>query len=176
MRNRITANFYTETKIIWNGSEHLDVRNDEGTLFSQGHYKTKILPADLPEWYVHGRYYRNFGFLSAKDVKDLYYRPTFFTNHFLKDGLLFISYGEKIVPNQDVLKITGYDERICGCEIIVFLKATEKYSDYEISEIKVEIENKRQWLEKHFPDDYEHEIGCKSLFQDLPFIIAISSF
>ena len=57
MGKRIKANLYTETKIIWNGYEHLAVRNDDGTLFSQGHYKTRILPADLPEWYVYGRYY-----------------------------------------------------------------------------------------------------------------------
>ena len=74
MSKRITANLYTETRIIWNGYEHLAVRNDDGTLFSQGHYKTHILPADLPEWYVYGRYYRNFGYLSAKGVRHLHYQ------------------------------------------------------------------------------------------------------
>ena len=166
MGKRIKANLYTETKIIWNGYEHLAVRNDDGTLFSQGHYKTHILPADLPEWYVYGRYYRNFGYLSAKGVRHLHYHPNFITNHFPKDDILFISYSEKIILNEDVLKIAGYDERICGSEIIAFVIAAEKYSEYDVSEIKEAIKNKSQWLKEHFPDDYEREVGCQPLFQE----------
>lgn len=166
MGKRITANLYTESKIIWNGYEHLTMRNDDGTLFSHGHYKTHICPVDLPEWYVYGRYYRNFGYLSAKGVRNLYYHPNLFANHFLKDDFLFISYREKIIPNMDLLKVSGYDERVCGREIITFLIAAEKYSKYDISEIKAAIKNKSQWLKEHFPDDHEREVGNNPLFQN----------
>lgn len=92
--------------------------------------------------------------------------PEFFTNHFLKDDFLFISYSEKIILNEDVLKIAGYDERICGPEIIAFVIAAEKYSEYDVSEIKATIKNKSQWLKEHFPDDYVREVGWQPLFQE----------
>lgn len=51
-------------------------------------------------------------------------------------------------------------------KIIAFLIAAEKYSKYDISEIKAAIKNKSQWLEEHFPDDYEREVGNNPLFQN----------
>ena len=36
---------------------------------------TKIKAKDLPEWYVHGRFYKRFGYLSSKGVVDLHYIP-----------------------------------------------------------------------------------------------------
>ena len=158
MGKRIKANLYTETKIIWNGYEHLAVRNDDGTLFSQGHYKTHILPADLPEWYVYGRYYRNFGYLSAKGVRHLHYHPNFITNHFLKDDFLFISYNTLISENPEANSIidmyTGYDERIYGNEILDFLKAAKRHSAYDISGIAQQIQDKADWLPQAFPDEF----------------------
>lgn len=143
MRKRIAANLYTHTKTIWRNSQQALIYEDEGYLFSQGKYKTKIMPEDLPEWFVSGYFYRHQGYLSAKGVKYLVYKPNFTFNHMFKDDFLYISYNRAIAPvdqNDSVFKFEGFDEHIWGSGIVDFLKAAEKYSNYDISQIKVAIE------------------------------------
>ena len=159
MPNKIAANLYTETKTLLHDHGCVTIRGEGGNLFSQGRYKTKILPSNLPEWYVRGRYYKHFGYLSAKGVQHLYYRPNLFTNHMFEDDFLFISYNREIVPNEDILQITGGDEYNYGWNIVDFLKMVEKYLACDISSIKAEIEQKRLWFKEHFPEDYTCEIG-----------------
>ena len=81
---------------------HRYVRDPEGYLFADGVYPTKVKPEDLPDWYVYGRYYKCFGYISAKDVKHMVYVPNKTFNHMFKDDMLYISYQEEIseVPNQ----------------------------------------------------------------------------
>ena len=67
-QKRVTQNCYT-------GSLHavkylFDRHKDEnGYLFSNGRYKTRIKPNDLPDWFVKVYMYRDDVYLSAKDVK-----------------------------------------------------------------------------------------------------------
>lgn len=75
---------------------------------------------------MRGRYYKQFECLCSRGVRDLYYRPDFYSNRFLKDDFLFISYHQKIILHQELLKIAGADEHVCGREIIAFLNAAEK--------------------------------------------------
>ena len=165
MQNRVTAHLYTETKTVLRNHKYEMIYGEDGTLFSQGRHKTKLRPSDLPEWYVRGRYYKHFGYLSAKGVRHLYYRPNLFTNHMFKDDFLFISYDCEIIPNEDILQITGSDEYIYDWEIVDFLKTAEKYSGCDISNIKAEIEQKRVWFKEHFPEDYVREVGaCDSIW------------
>ena len=63
------------------------ITNEDGTLYA-GNQKTKIKPEDLPEWYIYGRYYKCFGYMSAKGITDMVYLPSRFSNHFLKDDCL----------------------------------------------------------------------------------------
>lgn len=96
------------------------IQNDDFTLFS-GHHKTKIKEEDLPEWYVFGRYYKLWGFLSTKGITDLRYIPNLWINHFLKDDCLLISYSGKIEEHPDSIgfeKYSGVDERVWGNEIL----------------------------------------------------------
>ena len=65
MSSRFKNTLYTIEDIKYIDGQHRYVRNDDGTLFS-GHYRTKIKPEDLPEWYLYGRYYKRFGYMSAK--------------------------------------------------------------------------------------------------------------
>ena len=106
----------------------------------------KIKIDDLPDWYVFGRFYKHWGYLSAKGVKSLVYEPNRFSNHMFKDDFLYISYDAQIVPNPDRQttwhKYTGFDEYIYGSAIISFLRAAEQYSGYDITEIKAQIEEK----------------------------------
>ena len=172
MNKRITANLYTETKTIWKNREHVIIRNDDGALFSQGQYKTKIFPSDLPEWFIEGNYFRHRGYLSAAGVKHLLYDPNLFTNHMFKDDFLYISYDKPIVPlsperrPQSVFKFGGFDEYIWGWNIVSFLKAAEKHSNYDITDIKMQIEKKRQWFENTYPDFYRLECGTQDVFWD----------
>ena len=119
------------------------VKDENGYLYADGIYPTRIKPEDLPEWYVYGRYLKCFGYLSAKGVRHMIYRPNMVFNHMFKDDS-FEHY-------------TGYDIAIGGVYIVSFLKAAEQYSGYDISEFKVQIEEKRLWLKNAFPEDYKHE-------------------
>lgn len=164
---RKLANLYLVYHYAWDKKQHSHVRKEDpdGYLFSHGQYKTKIRAEDLPEWYVYGYYYKCHGYLSAKGVKHLVYRPNKCWNHMFKDDFLFISYDKSITHTTDsILDYTGHDEHIYGGFIVKFLKAAEKYSGYDISEIKAQIEDKRLWFKENYPGDYAHEVP-----QDKPF-------
>ena len=119
----------------------LCVENEDGYLFSQAIYPTKIKAEDLPEWYMYGRYYKCFGYLSAKGVVDMKYVPSRYSNHFLKDDFLFISYNSMISENPEANSVidmyTSYDERINANEILDFLKAAKRHSEYDLSLIHI---------------------------------------
>ena len=70
------ANFYScyDYKYDAKLREFVRIESSEGYLLSSGkyrQYKTKILPSDLPEWYVYGYFYKRHGYMSAKGIKDL---------------------------------------------------------------------------------------------------------
>jgi len=166
MSKKITAHLYTETKTVWKNCQHVIICNEDGALFSNRCYKTKILPSDLPEWFVEGNYYKNQGYLSAKGVKHLLYDPNLHTNHMFKDDFLYISYDKPITTvdgERGVFKFEGFDEYIWGWNIVKFLKAAEKYSGYDITGIKEQIEKKRQWFENTFPEFYRSECGTPNI-------------
>lgn len=155
---RFHSNLYTVQKIVLRDHQHQYMENEDGYLFAQGIYPTKIKAEDLPEWYVYGRYYKCFGYLSAKGVVDMRYEPNQYSNHFLKDDFLFISYHTPIAEQPEAgnafEKYSGYDERICGNAILRFLKAARKYSAYDIAEIVQMIQNKAEWIRQTFPEEY----------------------
>ena len=155
---RFRSNLYTVQKIVCTEGRHIHVEDKDGYLFAQAIYPTKIKAEDLPEWYVYGRYYKCFGYLSAKGVVDMKYVPSKYSNHFLKDDFLFISYNTPISENPETSGIidayTGYDEQIYGNVILSFLKAARKYSAYDISEIAQMIQDKADWIVQTFPEEY----------------------
>lgn len=53
MSTRFKNTLYTIEDFKCVGGHLRYVTNEDGTLFS-GHYRTKIKPEDLPEWYLHG--------------------------------------------------------------------------------------------------------------------------
>ena len=150
--SRFKSNLYTVERRVWKNRELRLIHNEDFTLFS-GHHKTKIVEEDLPEWYVFGRYYKMWGFLSTKGITDLRYIPNLWINHFLKDDCLLISYGGKIEERPDSIdfdKYSGVDERVWGNEILDVLKGAEKFSGYDIAPIVEQIsEKKRIFIENH---------------------------
>ena len=125
------ANFYLcyDYKYDSNLREFVRIESPEGYLLSPRKYrtyKTKILPTDLPEWYVYGYFYKRHGYMSAKGVKYLAYRPQKHWNHMFKDDFLFVSYDKPITHTGDtVMSYKGHDELIYGGMIIDFLLAAE---------------------------------------------------
>lgn len=154
--SRFKSNLYTVERYIWRNHERHRICNEDYTLFS-GHYKTKIVEEDLPEWYVYGRFYKMWGFLSTKGITDMLYIPNLWVNHFLKDDCLLISYGGKIELNPDdesYDKYIGVDERVWGNEILNVLKGAEKFSGYDISAIVEQIREKKRVLIENHPREF----------------------
>ncbi len=159
--------------------KHIDgricyVTNEDGTLFSD-HYRTKIKPEDLPEWYLYGRYYKRFGYLSAKGITDMVYLPSHFSNHYLKDDCLLISYGGSITetsnPNISTYeRFQGWDERVWGNEIITILRGARKYSGFDIAPFIEQLKQKKEYMIAEFPDLHDPErwnrINVDDLFSE----------
>ena len=113
----------------------------------------------LPEWYARGRYYKRWGYLSVKGITDMKYIPNRFTNHFLKDDFLLISYGgtlvEKEAPRGSTLdRYDGVDEFVFGNEILTILKGAREFSNYDITPIIEQIKDKVQMLAEKYPEDF----------------------
>ena len=153
MRNRFWRRLYTiqEIKLV---DGHLRyVTNEDGTLFADI-YRTKIKPEDLPEWFLYGRYYKRFGFLTAKGITDLLYIPSRFSNHYLKDDYLLIAY-----------------EMVWGREIITILKGAKKYSGYDIGPFLTKLKWKKSWLQATYPDEFgpdKWDNDVDKLFEEEP--------
>lgn len=155
---RFKSNLYTQEKYVYRNKRWQYVSDDNDYLYSQSIYPTKIKAKDLPDWYVYGRYYKCFGYMSAKGVVDLKYVPNKFSNHFLKDDCLMVSYNKPIVEvgysNFSWDKFKGYDERMYGDCILSFLKAARKHSNCDITKIIKMLKEKVEWLPKAFPDEF----------------------
>lgn len=157
---KIRKNLYTLQKIVYKNHRLQYIEDENGYLFSEKRYPTKIKPEDLPEWFVYGTYYRCFGYMSAKGVVDLKYVPNLWINHFLQDDFLLVSYNspiqEAFLDKRGVDKYTDYDRTIYGGTILDFLKAARKYSAIDISEITKQIQEKADLLPKKHPTEFEN--------------------
>ena len=159
---RINSHLYMESKIKFVKREFTVERDIDGYLYSDGRYLTKILPSDLPKWYVYGYLYKRHGYLSAKGVKHLIYQPNYFIkNHVFKYDTLFISYDKEITPENEKDRITswytGYDHAIGGSMLRDFVDAVGRFSDYDVTEIQEEIKRKIAFYYEHNPKDRPKE-------------------
>ena len=163
MTNRLKKRLYTKEKIAYKNQNLCYVENEDGTLYS-GSHRTKICEKDLPDWFIFGRYYKCWGYLSAKGITDLLYVPNKFTNHFLKDDCLYIAYDGKITEDNSSHRETyppvynGYDERVWGSEILSMLRGAKEYSCYDISDIIQQLIEKRDWLSREYPNEFGTEL------------------
>ncbi len=157
-KKRLNSTLYFIHKWKKGGGYREMISSEDGSLFSDV-FPTKIFPEDLPEWYIYGRYYKRFGYISTKGVVDLVYVPGKFTNHFLKDDFLYISYKEKITKIEpedkwSYEKYNGYDHMIYGSEILDFLIGARDYSGYDISALVEQLREKKRWLQATYPDEF----------------------
>ena len=130
------------------------VGTDDGTLFSASYGRTKLYASELPEWFVYGRYYKRFGYISTNGIKALKYKPNWHTNHFLKDDRLMVSYDKTECELGDDWDHTTW---VWGLEILDVLKGAQIYSNYDITPIICQLKKKIEWLRKAHPDEYSEE-------------------
>lgn len=164
MSKKISSKLYTYSKIKFDrkiGLHYEELENN--CLYSNLKYPTKITPEDLPEWFVKGRYYKNHGFLSAKGVVDLAYKPNNWINHMFRDDSLYISFNKPIREVEvdsiigKIMDFTDYDYVIDGTYAIDFVAAVKKYSDFDTTEIENAIIDKAYRFAEQFPDEHESQ-------------------
>ena len=162
VKKRINSKLYTEGKYGRGFREIVDTQNP--FLYSKGVYPTKITKDDLPEDYlrINSRsiWYMN-GYVKTSGITDLGYLWVK-ENHLFKDDCIYISYGGKLeykVDDYGWRDIAGYDLRFTGNCIVPIVLAAEKYSNYDTSAIRSEIEKKRIWLRDNEPGYYKQMVG-----------------
>jgi len=150
-KKRITSTLYMLDPL---GRKFQEGNSDpDGHLLSYGRYPTKIFPSDLPPWYVYGYMYKRHGFMSAKGVKHLLYKPNYTFNHLWKYDTLFISYDKPITPTiaeSGFEWYEGYNHCIGGSLILEFVDAAEQYSEYDVSDIRAEFRKKEEWYKEKY--------------------------
>lgn len=141
---------FTVHDIVYDRTKHsLSYRsNDDGSVFglsANGFRKTKVLEERLkgnPD-YVHGRFYKRWGYLNVKDIKHVKYAPIHHPhNHVFRDDALLVSYDKPIVRDEaHGYLIDGYvyDIAVFGNEILSVLLALRDRFDWNIDEVKEEM-------------------------------------
>ena len=150
-KKRIASTLYMESRIL---HRPLRIETDpDGHLFSDGRYRTKIYASNLPEHFVYGYLYKRHGFISAAGVKYLLYVSDYTFNHRHKYDTLYISYDEPIRQDSGDhgLKLyDGYRHAVSGPLIIDFVDAAEKFSGYDVSDIRRELKRKSNWYDEKY--------------------------
>lgn len=126
----------------------------------------KLLPQDLPEWYLKGYLH----YYSLKGVKDYAFRPSPFDNHIDKDSVIYLSYDGKIDKGENLEPKERFPNGLASlwrCSLIQVVKGLEKYSpELDYTSLKAEINlvydqyNNRSELDYHIgelePRPYPH--------------------
>ena len=63
---KINSKWYSIEKIKYEKHQYHYIKDPNGYLYADSQYNTKITADDLPDWFVYGRFYKRFGYLSAK--------------------------------------------------------------------------------------------------------------
>lgn len=162
MKKRINSVIYTKGKFGKGWRETCDT--DNPFLYSHGRYPTKITVEDLPEDYlkIHSRviWYMQ-GYLKTSGIVDMKY-TWMKENHLFKDDYIYISYKEPLQAEKNLwghIKYTNYDVCVCGNDIVDIVLAAEKYSGFDTTEVRTEIEKKRVWLRDNEPEEYARAVG-----------------
>lgn len=139
------ANYYHDGKLKFN-KKLCYYKDSDNYLFSEGIYKTKIKEDDLPDYFVKLWLCPRYEYISLKNIKDIIYKPNFFTNHWRKDDLLYLSYDNEIVIDNNGY-VVNYDVALYGSSIDYFISELEKYDydQYKLDEIKKLMNKKDKW-------------------------------
>lgn len=141
--------------------------SDDGQFLCANGRVSQFTAKDLPPWYVHGRYWKRFGYLTAKGVKHLYYRHprVEFINHAMRDDSLYVSFDKPIVVTntKPFINIEGYFIVFGGWDIVEYLRAVKKYSPkVDTGEIEAAIQERLRKFVECWPDEHESDYLRKS--------------
>lgn len=149
MSSKKYANFYTDRKFKNINHNLVKIIDENNHLFANGIYKTKILEEDLPEYFVKVYFGSKYQFISVKNIKDMLYKPNYFTSHLYKDDFLYISYDKPIVRDKNNNFYTDYEILIYSSAIVDFIKAVKENNTYDVKNIEDELNKKIEWYEKN---------------------------
>lgn len=158
MAKRVIAPFYTTKKTTLKGYLHGETLPNS-YLYASGKYATKITAEDLPEHYIPGVIFKSDGYISVKGIKDIAFRPNYFTKHLHRDDHMFISYDKPIcntIDERGFVDHHGYDAVIYGGMIVRFIRAVRKYGSYDIEPIAEEVKKKEKYFLEKYPEECEH--------------------
>lgn len=83
--------YYTLYKHSYRNGQPIWKDND-GYLFREGIWRTKVKPEDLDEEYLQVYLYGGHNYLSTKGFTHVIYHPNYIFNHVYKDDIIYISY------------------------------------------------------------------------------------
>ena len=146
MSRKKYANFYTDRKYKTINHHLVKVSDKNNFLFANGIYKTKILEEHLPEYFVKLYFGVKNQYISVRNIKDILYKPNYFTSHLYKDDFLYISYDKPIIRNKTDNYYINYEVLIYGSAIIDFIKALKENNTYDVKNIEEELNKKREWF------------------------------
>lgn len=149
MSTKRYANFYTDRKFKIVNHNLVKITDENGYLFAKGIYKTKILEKDLPKHFVKLYWGSKYQYVSIKNIKDILYKPNYFTNHLYKDDFLYISYDKPIVKDKINNYYLNYEIILYGYAIVDFVKVIKANNTYNVEKIEEELNKKRKWYEEN---------------------------
>lgn len=156
MKKKVNGFYYTVDKIVYKNHGWYREENN-GFLYRDGIYKTRLKPEDLPDDFVHEYLYGRYGYMSTKGVTHVVYHPNYVFNHVYKDDSLYISYSGEIKLEEGertYRDVSGYDIIMGGPGILEVAKAIQKNSGIDMSEIISVMEAKPFWFKKTYPDGF----------------------
>lgn len=167
-KKKFNSYWYSEThtvrhnpplKVTWADGKVTELhftreKSNEGYLYSHAKYPTKIKPEDLPEWYMHGRFFKQWGYLSAKGVTDMVYKPNNWVNHLFRDDILFIKYGGSIEQNS-VGWCEQYDMVLDGWDMVYFLAYLKVFQNYDVEPYLEQMRDKVRLYQQTNPEEHD---------------------
>lgn len=114
-------------------------------LYSKFNYNTKIVEEDLPEWYVHGRFHKRWGYISSRGIAKIKYYPNMWINHYLRDDNLKIIYDD------------GFEIHVDGYDIVEMILAIEKYNNVDLTYLKKKVNFKATFYNYYHKEDLDFE-------------------
>ena len=153
-KKRIASHFYSSRKA---GSSLSSEDHINGFLYAQGIYRSKIMPDDLPPYFIKLNRYGTV-YLDTKNVRDIKYRPTYsFDNHLFKDDSLYISYTNPITKRESsshtIVYYDNYDYLLWGWDMVRFICAVKSNSDFDVFPIQKMLCDKFDWYREKNPED-----------------------
>ena len=136
------ANYYTEKH------NRKDLTDKDTHLYANGKNKTAVTREELPKYYLQINIRGINYYISLKGIKDIEYRPSFYSKKFRDDDRLIISYRGKFTydsssfPKNPDLIITGDN-----IDIIINKLQELGYDKFTMDRIIEKIDKKNKWYD-----------------------------